>query len=233
MTWLLLAVALVLFPRPRMARSRLTSSAESSPGTRGPVRLDRWGAAAVALAAVIVLPWPWSVPVGAAAAGVSLRLLPRGFTRQADQRALAVARALPDVVDLLAAVLRAGLTDTDAIELVAGATPPPLGEHLAVVARHRRLGAPAAGAWRTAADLGALTELAAAMTRHAETGAGVAPLLDRVAADARRDYFTHAQAAARSAAVRAVIPLAVCFLPSFALLGVVPIVASLVSGLQF
>lgn len=185
------------------------------------------------MAVVVLLPWPWAVPLAVLVAVVVLRVLPTGGSSDAERAALAIARAMPDTVDLLAAVLRAGLTDTDALELVARATPGPLGTHLGVVARHRRLGASAAHAWRAIADVTSMTELGTAMTRHAETGAAIAPLLDRVAADARRDYFTRAQAAARSAAVRAVIPLAACFLPSFALLGVVPIVASLVSDLRF
>ena len=40
------------------------------------------------------------------------------------------------------------------------------------------------------ADDPQLIDLAVAMARHAETGAAVAGVLDRVAADARRDYLT-------------------------------------------
>lgn len=233
MTWFLLAVGLLAVPRPIRAATRPPTAADAPRGARAPLRLDRGGAAAVVLVTLVAIPWPWSVPVAVVAATLALRVLPRSLTSTADRRALAIARALPDVVDLLAAVLRAGLTDTDALRLVAAATPAPLGVHLDVVARHRRLGAGPAQAWREISGIPALAELGAAMTRHAETGAAIAPLLDRVAADARLEYFTRAQAAARSAAVRAVIPLAACFLPSFVLLGVVPIVASLVSDLQF
>jgi Flp pilus assembly protein TadB len=186
-----------------------------------------------AVAALALLPLPWSVAVAAGAAAAALRFLPTGFTREDERLALVLARAIPESVDLLAAVLRAGITDAVALDLVATAAPPPLRGHLSAVATHRRLGAAPAAAWRVVADVPALGELATAMARHAETGSPIAALLDRVAADARRDYYTQAQAAARAAAVRAVIPLAACFLPAFVLLGVVPIVASLVSGLTF
>lgn len=125
------------------------------------------------------------------------------------------------------------MTDTDAVALVADAVPGQLGELLSRVARHRAFGATAAQAWRTVRDEPALAELSSVMARNADTGSPVAPILDRVAADARRDYYSAAQGAARAAAVRAVIPLAACFLPAFVLLGVVPIVASLVSELSF
>jgi hypothetical protein len=39
------------------------------------------------------------------------------------------------------------------------------------------------------------------------------------------------QAAARAAGVRVVAPLALCFLPAYLVIGVVPIVASLARGL--
>jgi len=58
------------------------------------------------------------------------------------------------------------------------------------------------------------------------TGAPLAATVSAVADDARERARWDAEASARRAGVRAVGPLAVCFLPAFLLLGVVPIVAS-------
>lgn len=234
MRWLVIAAALLALPPPTPVGRRVGVDAvlDRRRG-RVPRRFDRWGAFILCVAVLAFVPWPWSVAVAAAGGALALRLLPSEFSTGAAKHELALARTLPDAVDLLAAVLRVGLTDADAIALVAAATPEPLGGQLRAVAAHRRLGAAPTAAWRVVAHTPALTDLAAAMTRHADTGAAIAPLLERVAADARRDYFSRAQAAARSAAVRAVIPLAACFLPSFALLGVVPIVAALTAGLTF
>ena len=166
-------------------------------------------------------------------AATAWRFLPRTFSHDEEERRLALSRTLPGGIDLLAAVLRIGMSDTDALTLVASAVDEPLRTHLRTVAGHRRLGAEPERAWRAVADLTALDDLAAAMVRQAESGTPVATVLERVAGDARRDHHTGSQAAARAAAVRAVIPLAVCFLPAFLALGVVPIVASLMSGLSF
>ncbi len=234
MTWLLVAVVVVLMPLPGLPhRWDLGPEPMATAGGQVPVRLNHVGAAAAAIAALVMVPLPWSIPLAALAGGASFRLLPTGFTRDGDRQALAMAKALPDAVDLLAAVLRAGLPDSEGLMVVAVATNEPLASHLSLVARHRRLGAGPGQAWRQVAHVPQLGDLAAAMARHADTGSPIAPVLDRVAADARRDYFSQAQQAARAAAVRAVIPLAACFLPAFLTLGVVPIVASLLSGLSF
>lgn len=225
MTWLLLAAALVLVPDVRIRPDRRAAPATAP-------ALNVVGGLAAGLAALTLIPGPWNLVAAGAAAGLAWRFLPTDLSRPEERRALRIARELPDVIDLLAAVLRAGLTDAEAVAMVADAGDGPLAPPLARVARHRALGAPPREAWNAAAEP-ALSDLGLAMARHAETGSAVTIALDRVAADARRDYFSRAQAAARAAAVRAVVPLAVCFLPSFVLVGVVPIVASLVSGMDF
>ncbi|MFN8125017.1 MAG: type II secretion system F family protein [Candidatus Nanopelagicales bacterium] len=224
-TWLLLAAALVLVPDVRIRPDRRAAPATAP-------ALNVVGGLAAGLAALTLIPGPWNLVAAGAAAGLAWRFLPTDLSRPEERRALRIARELPDVIDLLAAVLRAGLTDAEAVAMVADAGDGPLAPPLARVARHRALGAPPREAWNAAAEP-ALSDLGLAMARHAETGSAVTIALDRVAADARRDYFSRAQAAARAAAVRAVVPLAVCFLPSFVLVGVVPIVASLVSGMDF
>lgn len=232
MSAVLLGFAVLIVPGVRVSAPVGPGKAGAGASRRA-VRFDLVGAAAVAVAVLLLVPLPWGLAVAAAGAALAARFLPREFSRGADQRQYDVSRQLPDCVDLLAALLRAGLTDGEALEMVLGATQGPLNDDLRRVAAFRRLGASPAQAWRAVAGEPQLMDLAAAMARHAETGSAIAGVLDRVAADARRDFFTHAQAAARAAAVRAVIPLAVCFLPSFVLVGVVPIVASLFSGLSF
>jgi Flp pilus assembly protein TadB len=232
MTWLFLALVVALVPRgrPKTAPPRLAAPA---PRPERAIRFDTIGAAAAFVTALIFVPLPWGLVIAVGAAMAAKRFLPSTFSRPDEARRLAVARRLPDAVDLTAALLRAGLTDADALAMVVSATDGPLRAELAHVAGHRRLGAPPNEAWRSAIADPQLADFAAAMARHADTGAPIAAVLDRVAADARRDYFSQAQAAARAAAVKAVIPLAACFLPAFVLVGIVPIVASLLSGLSF
>lgn len=233
MTWLLLLLALALAPRARPSMHIAAPAPAAGDKPRAAPRLDTLGAVIAFGTCAILLPLPWGPLLGAGAGLAAKRYLPDTFSRPFEARRLTIARRLPDAVDLTAALLRAGLTDTDALVMVVAATDGPLGDELRVVAGHRRLGAPPGDAWRAVAADPQLADFGAAMARHADTGAPVAAVLDRVAADARRDYFSQAQAAARAAAVRAVIPLAACFLPSFVLLGIVPLVAALLSGLSW
>ncbi len=226
--WLWLALAILLLPR---AARRHHSSPEQRRSSGPP--FHALGALAVGLAVLVTVPTPWSLVLAGGVAGTAWYMLPRTFSHNEEEQRMALGRSLPGAVDLLGAVLRIGMSDTAALALVAGAVDEPLRGHLQTVARHRRLGAEPARAWRVVCDVAALDDLAAAMVRHAESGTPVVTVLERVAADARRDHHTRSQSAARAAAVRAVVPLAVCFLPAFMALGVVPIVASLMADLSF
>lgn len=230
MTWMWLALVVWVTPGPRVQPP--LASLPPPPGNRQ-VRLDQIGATVAGFAAVTFVPLPAGLVVACLASALAFRALPRHLSRGGELQELALARALPDAVDLLGAVLRAGLTDVAGLAIVAAASPEPLKSALGQVSRHRSLGATAPAAWRCVSAEVSLAELARAMSRYGESGSAVAAVLDRVAADARSDYYARAQAAARAAAVRSVVPLAACFLPAFALLGVVPIVASFLAGLRF
>ena len=66
------------------------------------------------------------------------------------------------------------------------------------------------------------------LARSVRSGLGLAELLRRHALDARADQASRAVARARAAGVRSVVPLMLCFLPAFMLLGVVPLFGALV-----
>ncbi|GAA4284630.1 hypothetical protein GCM10022261_21610 [Brevibacterium daeguense] len=63
------------------------------------------------------------------------------------------------------------------------------------------------------------------------TGVALAPLLRGLAGDLRRAEHRRRQVAAARLGVELVIPLGVCILPAFILLGVVPVVLSLVDDM--
>ena len=65
----------------------------------------------------------------------------------------------------------------------------------------------------------------------AATGAPVAQRLRRLATASRQRQQDELLRKVRGLSVRAVVPLGVCFLPAFLLLAVVPLVASLATGL--
>ncbi|CAL9495262.1 hypothetical protein SUDANB121_03340 [Nocardiopsis dassonvillei] len=144
---------------------------------------------------------------------------------------IALTGDVPVVIGLIAAGMRAGAPLPSCLAAVARAAPGGLGTELASVAERLRLGADPGAAWAEAS--GVLPEpLVAAgrdLARAADTGAPVADLLDRHVSDLRRELRSRAAARVERLGVLVVMPLALCFLPSFLLVGVVPMVVDLLS----
>ncbi len=69
------------------------------------------------------------------------------------------------------------------------------------------------------------------MGRSSRTGAPLAGVLAGTADDLRAEASAAALAEVRSTAVRAVLPLGLCLLPAFVLLGIAPIVGGLLPEL--
>jgi pilus assembly protein TadC len=93
------------------------------------------------------------------------------------------------------------------------------------------LGASVDEAWSMADPQRQLAQIADGFQRSARSGAPLADVLTGIAGDLRRHHRQSVEVQARIAGVRAIAPLAVCFLPAFLLVGAVPIVASFATGL--
>lgn len=143
---------------------------------------------------------------------------------------LARQRALPGVLDLLAVALRAGMPLDRAIDVVADAAQSPLSADLRNVASSTRLGSPAALAWAPFADDPVWGPVARAVRRSATSGSAIAVTFERLAQDRRDDSVHRAESAVRRAAVLAMAPLGLCFLPAFICVGVVPVVVGLLTN---
>jgi Flp pilus assembly protein TadB len=197
-------------------------------------------ALAAGAAAVLAFPAPRRIPGPAETDGRPgarrARRPERSRTRRAERlRSERIQAGLPVAVDLLAAVLRAGIPFGQALDMVARALVGPGGEELSTGAERLRLGAEPAGLWNQGGGRGdrasaPLVELGRALARAERSGAPLADLLDRLAADARRTAQTSAQARAQRTGVLVVLPLGLCFLPAFVLIGVVPMAAGLLTA---
>jgi Type II secretion system (T2SS), protein F len=191
--------------------------------------------------------------LGSCAFGSLVALLMRrrqagpGLARPASRRGVLVAHsaalpsALPAALDLLAACLAAGGSVAAALEAVANAfeagspgearrargsrSDGGVGDLLKGAGRLTALGAAPEVAWAQALADPHWAAVGRSVIRAHHSGASLAEVLTRAADDCRRTLRTSAEAAAARAAVRAVVPLGLCFLPAFVLVGVVPVVA--------
>lgn len=162
---------------------------------------------------------------------VALGWLEPAASRAARQRRIADA---PQALDLLSSCLAAGLPARAALRAVVDVVDGPLGDDLAQVLRLTELGHGDASAWRTLADHDQLGPAAMDLARSVDTGSLLVESLLVHAAVARQERHGQVEAAARRVGVRSVLPLMMCFIPAFLLLGVVPTVASaIMNALQF
>ena len=133
------------------------------------------------------------------------------------------------VIELVAAALHCGLPPGEAVAAGVRAAGGRSARDLQPVVDALRLGADARAAWgRAAPGYGAL---ARTMLLAERTGAPAAAALRRAAVDERARRRRTAQVAARRLGVRLVLPLGLATLPSFVLLGVVPVVMGLATEL--
>lgn len=171
-------------------------------------------------------------PAGAAVAALVLRVvLPRLSQRHAMPE-LDVDDAIT-VADYIAVCCSAGLTISQAVGHLAGASigrPSDLAAD--IMARHEA-GLPLGQALSTVStEHPSVADVARVLSRAHVTGAPVAARLHRLATSMRRQRRDELTRRVRSLSVRAVVPLGVCFLPAFVLLAVVPLAAAFASGLS-
>ena len=129
----------------------------------------------------------------------------------------------------MAAALAAGTPTDAAVALAARGCGPPLDGPLRRSPARLRLGAAADEAWRLARDDPVLRQLARLAVRSAASGAAMADACRELAAHAREAQVLEAEAAIKRAGVLSVLPVALCLLPAFVLVGVVPIVVGLLA----
>ena len=139
----------------------------------------------------------------------------------------AVVRELPETLDLLAVCLEAGAPMTNAIATVAAVSQPATAAILHGIDAQLQVGRDPQDAWGSLADHPDWGPPARDAARSARSGTSLVECLRVHADEARRRRREQETKQARSVGVKSVQPLALCFLPAFVLIGVVPLVASL------
>jgi Flp pilus assembly protein TadB len=224
-----LTVALLLPVRPTVPLAPAAVPRAATPAEGGDW-LRRWRLLWVALAALAAyvflggLPGLLAAPAAGAATWVVIdRAEPAAVRRDRD----AARRDLPHVVGLLADALRAGQSAPEALAVVAAALPGPASARLAAVVPRLRLGLDPATVFTDLAADPALAPLGRALARAHRTGAPVTATVDRLATELAGTARADLEDRARAIGVRAAVPLGLCLLPAFLLLGIVPVVAGL------
>ncbi|HET7725061.1 MAG TPA: type II secretion system F family protein [Propionibacteriaceae bacterium] len=148
---------------------------------------------------------------------------------------LAAARAnlvaeLPGALDILAACVGAGMPLRGAAAAVASALGGPVEERLGQVTSRTAAGFGDSDSWAVLREDPVFGPVARDLARASEAGTALGPLLSRHAEAARAAAQADALARARAVGVRTIIPVSVCYLPAFFLLGVVPVIAAVVTA---
>jgi Flp pilus assembly protein TadB len=129
------------------------------------------------------------------------------------------------VADVLAATLAAGAPIEVALRGAAEASDQPTRGHLERVVSALQWGADPHQAWAALLDDPGFAPVARVVVRSHSTGASMSDALEAAAVALRKTHVAAVETRARAAGVRSVAPLALCFLPAYLLVGVVPVIA--------
>jgi pilus assembly protein TadC len=198
------------------------------------VRRHRLLLSVLASAAGYTLGGPMLGPPAAVAIAVVVWLLAGRSEPASVRRAERQARRdLPHVVHLLGVVLGSGVSVQAALVEVSRALPGPASDHLARAASRLSLGVPAETVWADVAELPGLAPLGRALERAASSGSAVADVVRRLGDDLAREARHEVEDRARRVGVKAALPLGLCLLPAFLLVGIVPVVASALAAIRW
>ena len=146
----------------------------------------------------------------------------------------AIDRAYPQAVELVVLAVRAGHLPLAAIHESLPRLPPAVRSGFAAVAERCAAGTRFADALAALPDLlgplaAPLADTLAAADRY---GLPLAPVLERLAGEARLQRRRQAEALARQLPVRLAGPLVLCTLPAFVLLSIVPLLLAALASLH-
>lgn len=188
-------------------------------------------AISTALAAALFVGGVVGLAVGVPVGLLAWRAIRRMEAPAARRRREELESVLPHVVDLLASCLSAGQSPAPALREIGRAVGGPAAEELAALEHRLRLGVDPVTVWRDNGRHPQLGPLGRCILRAVDSGASVADAMTQLADDLRHQTRLRVEGCARSVGVKAALPLGLCMLPAFVLLGVVPLVVGSMSAL--
>lgn len=180
---------------------------------------------------LVVVPGALALPAAGAGASWISWVIGRAeppVVRRERERAQ---RELVPLIALIAAALGAGAPPGHAVGVACDALPGAASRRLDVVRAQLALGSDSGVAWRAIAADEVLGPLGRAIIRADRTGAPVSVTVTRLADELAAKARAEAEDRARVVGVKAAVPLGVCLLPSFLLIGIVPMAAGLLESL--
>ena len=228
-----LAVLAVTSPGPRLASPRRARTlVPSVHDDRGWARRGRWLWTTLAVVAgATFVSGSAALPAGAVAGLVTWVLAGRAEAPAARRAREAAVRDLPGLVHLLTTALESGCDVGAGVRLVCDAHPGPAADALGAVPSRLDLGVDPAEAWSPVLTDPALAPLGRAMVRAHRSGSSVVDEVGRLADQLADRVRQQREERARTVGVRAAVPLGLCLLPAFVLVGVVPLVVGLLRSL--
>lgn len=224
------AIALLAPVRPALA---VPPTARAVTGDVGWLHRHRllWSALA-GCGALAFVQGPAGPIAGLAAAAGTWVVVGRSEPPAVRRRREAVRRDLPHLVELFAATLRAGAAPGDGIAVACAALPGAAAERLDGVTARLALGLDPVTVWSSLSEDPQLARLGRTLARAQASGAPVVVAVERLAEELARAARTETEERARSVGVKAAVPLGLCLLPAFLLIGVVPLVVALLATLD-
>lgn len=226
--------ALALACAPARSPTIRTAAAEEPAEPDGRGWMMRWRPLWCLLAGIGALLFVGGAagPVVAAAAAAGCWIaIGRAEPPELRRRREEVRRDLPALVRLFGSALSAGASPPEALLVVTEALPGAAADRLGPLAARLALGADPVGTWRSTGEDPALAPLGRAMARAYATGAPVVAAMERLGDELGRRARADVEDRARAVGVRAAVPLGLCLLPAFVLIGIVPVVGGLLSTL--
>lgn len=183
------------------------------------------------LGAVTVVQGPAGPVVGVLAAVAAWVAIGRAEPPETRRAREDVRRQLPHLVDLFAATLRAGAAPGDGLAVVCSALPGAAADRLSSVSARLALGIDPVQVWESLGADPELAPLGRTLARAQATGASVVRSVERLADELAGRARADVEERARAVGVKAALPLGLCLLPAFILVGIVPLVAGLLGTL--
>jgi Flp pilus assembly protein TadB len=238
--WSLIAVA----GASGAAALLVTTPARSEPSTpalprsrapeQGVLRRGRvvWSALA-GTAGWLFLPGQVGVLAAVGLAFATWKVAARAEAPGVRRRREEVERGLPHVTRLLAIALAGGQAVPAALAQVASALPGPATDELAVTRSRLAVGVPSRQVWAELSAVPGLEALGRVFARAEVSGAPVATVVSRLADELAAEARSEVEDRARSVGIKAAVPLGLCLLPAFLLIGIVPVVAAAITALRW